>query len=343
MSKKILHIGGDAKFLPPFIELVKDNFNFDEHTFLLTFSMGEIKPYKNVKVYQRTIYQRLKYYLSVALKMHQADKIILHGLFDIKLVFILFFTPWLLKKCYWVMWGGDLYVYQLGEKNSRWKYNEFFRRPVIKRMGHLITYIKGDVELAREWYGAKGQYHECIMYLSNVYKELDIPVKTTPTINIQIGNSADPSNNHIEALEKLLPYKDKDICIYVPLSYGNQEHAEKIIAKGKQWFGEKLIPLTDFMPFEDYLSFLGKIDIAIFNHKRQQAMGNTITLLGLGKKVYMRSDTSQWQLFKEKEIVVFDIKNLSLSKESSTEDNSEKVKKHFSMKNLSSQYIDIFK
>lgn len=38
------------------------------------------------------------------------------------------------------------------------------------------------------------------------------------------------------------------------------------------------------MPFEEYLGLLAKIDIAILNHKRQQAMGNITTLLGLGKK-----------------------------------------------------------
>ena len=43
------------------------------------------------------------------------------------------------------------------------------------------------------------------------------------------------------------------------------------------------------MPFNQYLEFLGKIDIAIFNHRRQQGFGNAITLLGLGKKVYLNS------------------------------------------------------
>lgn len=52
----------------------------------------------------------------------------------------------------------------------------------------------------------------------------------------------------------------------------------KVIIKGKELFGEKFIPLTEFMTFEKYLEFLGSIDIAIFAHKRQQAMGNTITI-----------------------------------------------------------------
>jgi hypothetical protein len=34
------------------------------------------------------------------------------------------------------------------------------------------------------------------------------------------------------------------------------------------------------MPFDEYLNLLAKVDIVIFKHKRQQAMGNITTLLG---------------------------------------------------------------
>lgn len=340
---KILHIAECDNILPPFIEFIKENFDFDQHEFLLHSGMGKAPDYPNVKVYEcKIIIERLKYYIVALFKMHSADKVILHGLYDINLVFILFFTPWLLKKCYWVIWGGDLYVHQLGEKNNRWKRNEYFRRSVIKNMGHLITYIKGDVELARKWYGATGKYHECIMYTSNLYKEYSVPSKQGTAINIQVGNSADPSNNHLEALEKLLPFKDSDICIYVPLSYGNKKHAQAVIQQGQQWFGDKFKPLTEFMPFDKYLSLLGTIDIAIFNHRRQQAMGNTITLLGLGKTVYMRSDTTQWQFFKEKEIVVGDVEAINNLVVLNVSENQEKVKQYFSEENLKKQCTAIF-
>lgn len=343
MSKRILHIAPCDKFIPPFIGFIKNNFSFEQHEFLLLSGMGEanLAKAKNIYLAKRAVKDRFKYYFRTTIKMQQADKIILHGLFDIKLVLILFFTPWLLKKCYWVVWGGDLYVYQFGERNWKWKIKEFFRRPVIKNMGNLVTYIEGDIELARKWYGAKGQYRECIMYLSNVYKELGIPESISEITNIQVGNSADPSNNHIEALEKLLPYKDDDICIYVPLSYGDQIHAKKVITQGKKWFGDKFIPLTDFMPFEEYLRFLGSIDIAIFNHKRQQAMGNAITLLGLGKKVYMRSDVTQWDFFQELGIKVSDITQIESSLYESCKQpalsNLLKVKSYFSRENLLNQ------
>lgn len=346
MSKKILHIAGCDKFIPPFIEFVKEHFDFEQHQFYLTKGMAdhELKPHPNVKLGKPGIANRIKEYLQLIIPMHQAEKIILHGLFNWHIVVMLFFMPWLLKKCYWVMWGGDLYVYQLGERNWKWQLREFFRRPVIRNIGHLVTYIKGDYELAQQWYGAKGSYHECFMYTSNLYKDYQVPEKHHTSINILVGNSADPSNNHFGMLETLEAFKDQDIKIYAPLSYGNPEHAQQVITEGQKQFGEKFIPLTEMMPFQEYLEFLGLIDIAIFNHKRQQAMGNTITLLGLGKKVYMRSDVTQWQFFKEHGIDVFDIEafNLTDLEVEKVQHNRQYIKDYFSEKNYQQQLSELF-
>jgi len=98
------------------------------------------------------------------------------------------------------------------------------------------------------------------------------------------------------------------------------------------------------MPFDQYLEFLGLIDVAIFNHKRQQAMGNTITLLSLGKKVFMRSDITPWELFEDIDVKVFDVENIKLDllDEKIKKDNQEKIKKHFSIDNYKKQLQELF-
>ena len=352
MSEKILHIADCDNIILSFISYVKEKFDFNQHEFLLIFNSElllegamiekDLTMAPNIHFAKRSMSTKMEYYFKAVIKMNQADKIILHGLFDFKIVTILFFMPWLLKKCYWTIWGGDLYVYQFGERDWRWKVREFFRRPVIKRMGNLVTFIEGDALLARKWYSSKGKFHEVIMYKSNAYKKTSTNINPSSIIKIQIGNSADPSNNHIEVLEKLLPYKDKNICIYVPLSYGNIDYAAKVIKQGEIWFGKKFQPLTEFMPFDEYLDFLCRIDIAIFNHKRQQAMGNIITLLGFGKKVYMRSNTTQWQFFKEKGIAVYDIEELTVIEEEINYKNIEGIKKYFSNENIKLQLLELF-
>ena len=68
------------------------------------------------------------------------------------------------------------------------------------------------------------------------------------------------------------------------------------------------------MPFERYIELLSDIDIAVFNHNRQQGLGNTTTLLGLGKKVYLRSDTTTWKTLIGMGLVLGDSQNLELRK-----------------------------
>ncbi|TCD46992.1 TDP-N-acetylfucosamine:lipid II N-acetylfucosaminyltransferase [Chlorobium sp. N1] len=346
-GKMILHVATLDKFINPFIEFLRDHFDdFDRHMFYLWGDRSQYPVEKRDDVrFGEDLNNKLLAYGDLLLKMYRADKIILHGLWNINVVKILAFNPWLLRKCYWVIWGGDLYSFKLAERDKAWERREVFRRFVIKRMGHLVTYIEGDVELARKWYGARGKSHECLMYLSNVFNGLDVPPKKSATINIQIGNSADPSNEHFEMLEILEKYRDEDIRIYAPLSYGPKDHAYKVKTRGKEIFGEKFVALLDFMPYEEYLRFLGEIDIAVFNHRRQQAMGNTITLLGLGKKVYMRSDVSQWKLFDDLGVRVFDVRNFSLvvSYEFNADKNVENVHKYFTEETLRLQVKELLK
>jgi len=324
----------EEKFIPPFIDFINNNFNEEEHLFVFLGQKrdkyGEVRADNIVYISKKAnIFKFFKF-------LYQAEKIIIHGLWFEHLNKILFLNPWLYKKCYWVMWGGDFYF----PNKQSW-----FQKQSIKRVGHLITYVKGDYELAQKQYSAKGKYHECFMYPSNLYKSYDLYRKEDVTITIQIGNSSDPTNNHLDIFAKLNIYKDHNIKIYAPLSYGDDEYAKRVIEKGKTLFGDKFIPLTEFIPFEEYLKFLADIDIAIFAHDRQQAMGNAITLLGLGKKVYMRSDVTQWNFFQDLGVKVFDFNQISLEplNEEVKKENQEKIKKYFSKKNYIMQLIELFK
>lgn len=349
MSNKILHVCNLDKFIPPFIDFIEENFDLGMHFFWLNYDHKRYPVMQTSNVYKVKEGKRNKVrgYLALFNRMLHAEKIILHGLFNNKIILFLWVMPWLLKKCYWVVWGGDLYSYQLSKRDFKWYSREFFRRPVIRNMGHLVTYIPGDVELAREWYGAQGEYCECLMYLSNIVSPEVLKVTAQSNnnegqLNVLVGNSADPSNNHIEALEKLLPYREQNIKIYVPLSYGDKIYAQKIIDKGNEWFGDKFYPITYFMDFNKYLELLKCIDIAIFNHKRQQGMGNIITLLGLGKKVYMRSDITPWAFFKEKDIKVYDVADINLLELQVNQKNQFLVNSYFSYENCRNQLLDLF-
>jgi len=349
MSKdklKFLHIcvpEDSNKFLPPFIEFIRNNFVFLEHIFCFidaqSISANQKHEDKNV------IYVKAKDFPRFFVLLCKAEKIFIHGLFSKKLLLTLFLFPWFLKKCYWVIWSADLYYYVERKKSWKSDIHEFVRRFVIKRMGHVISLMPGDFQLAKEWYQSKAKYHECFIYPHAIYKELNVLEQRRETINIQVGNSACVFNEHDEIFKTLTLFKDKNIKIYCPLSYGDKKNAEEVAKRGKELFGDKFIPLLDFLPFDEYLKILVKIDIAIFNHNRHQAMGNIVVLLGLGKKVYIRNNITTWRYFEEKRIKVYNIKdfNLDLIDSRTAKINKEKIKGFFSEGNLINEWHEIFK
>lgn len=339
---KVVHIINNDKFANSFIKFIEKYFNDNEHLYIFLYGEDQEKfsiPQKNNVLNINNQYNKINNIVTLSKILtpyiKKADKVILHSIYTRNLIIYLFTHQKYLIKCYHVMWGGDFYF----PEKQNW-----IKKQVIKNMGHFITYIHGDYKLAQKWYGAKGNYHECFMYPSNLYKEYDIKPKSHKTINIQVGNSADPTNNHLEVFEKLEKYKDDDIRIIVPLSYGNQEYAKEVIAQGQKIFGDKFEPLTEFMSFEKYLDLLAEIDIAIFNHNRQQAMGNTITLLGLGKKVFMRDDITPWKTFENIEVSVFNINNLTLDllDEEIKQQNQQRIKEYFSKENYLKQLNKLF-
>jgi len=342
----ILHVCILDKFIEPFYAFVEKNFaDFDaKHQFFIDGTSDKYAAPTGNNVFLAHSVSRLTSYFMLIRQMNHAEKIILHGLWDRRILELLTVQPWLLKKCYWVIWGGDLYTRILSEQTLGWWRFEILRRICIRHIGHFITHISGDYELAQKWYGAEGVWHECFMYPSNLYHESPVQVTQHEGFNILLGNSADPSNNHIDALEKLRPYSAEDIRIFCPLSYGDAEYAKQVEDYGKSIFGDKFNPLLEFMRLDEYKKLLAKIDIAVFNHKRQQGMGNITTLLGMGKKVFMRSDITSYHTIRSLGAIVFDVEcfNLISLEAGSASNNKLIISQYFSSKTLIAQLDNIF-
>ncbi|MGB3149325.1 MAG: TDP-N-acetylfucosamine:lipid II N-acetylfucosaminyltransferase [Maribacter sp.] len=125
--------------------------------------------------------------------------------------------------------------------------------------------------------------------------------------NILLGNSSFLSNNHFEALEILSKLNIENMSIITPLSYGDPEYSNEVIKAGKNKFGDSFRPLVDFMSLKEYNNILKTCSIAILNSYRQQAIGNIITLLWMGAKVYLDERNTFYQYLKRKELHVFSV------------------------------------
>lgn len=82
----------------------------------------------------------------------------------------------------------------------------------------------------------------------------------------------------------MLVYKNEDIKIVLPLSYGDISYAETIETYARTLYGDKVLILRENLGFLDYVKLIKTIDIAIFDYKHQSALGNIMLLLLWGKK-----------------------------------------------------------
>lgn len=342
---KILHCMYAEKFIQPYINFISTNFNLKEHFFLIRQDdKYQIQKNKNILMLKNgeSKFSRIKIYYNL---FDKSEKIILHGILSKEMWMILFFRPSALKKCYWIIWGGDLYSYLHRDPGIKHYIFERIMKSVISRIGFLLTFLEDDFKLARSRYGATGKYIECLMYPSiMVEKKTFKKAYKGKAINILLGNSAFHTNNHKDLIDKLASYSSKKIKIYCPLSYGPKKYAEEIEIYGKMILNDKFTTIKKILPLDQYLSFLEKIDIALFDHKRQQALGNTISLIQRGAKIYMDDKTSQFNLFTRLNIAVFSNKNFELSRLPSKlrYKNKANVEKFFSLDRLTMQWGKIF-
>ncbi len=310
----ILHLFPQEKFTVPFIKFINTNFNMDDHLFIVygendSFKKNQIEDYNNIIYFNKdNIFKIIDY-------INKANKIIIHSFFIPKIIKIyIFIRSDILKRSGWVVWGADLYLHRIKGSNLKAKISYYMNRKIIKNMGIIITLSKNDYNLAKKWYDVKGEYREGMYtnplelgYLENIKLNR---VKAKNTVTIQIGNSADKSNLHFEVIDLLKKYKDENIKIFVPLSYGDNDYAAKVKEYGENIFNNKFVAILEFMDKKEYSDFLGSIDIAIFNNNRQQALGNIRALLYLGSKVYMRDDTTMWCDFISEGYIINNIKNI---------------------------------
>lgn len=346
MSKKILHVCYLDKFIPAFVRLVRDELTVNKHHFITFGSNVDKYPIEaggDLEYLQGKLLRNFK----IGYEMNQADEIVLHGLFDLGTILLLVAQPWLLKKCSWVMWGGDIYPDTPDENSPLLSVmhhtSEFCKRIIAPRIGRLVTCVKGDLVHVREKYKAKGQYVYCIVYESNCFdNSLQLAKKESSLpLSIQLGNSADPENNHEKILHRLKHGVPSTYKLFVPLSYGDKNHAKHISDVGKKIHGDSFVPMLEFMSLKEYREWQSSIDIAIFAHNRQQAMGNIITLLGLGVTVYMNLNISSAKYFLSLGLVLGDINDKEIVRlpELSLKNNREIINRAFSKETLVSQLV----
>lgn len=128
--------------------------------------------------------------------------------------------------------------------------------------------------------------------------------------DILLGNSASFTNNHIEMIDFLSRIDLQDKKVICPLSYGNPEYADFVINYAEKRIKDNFVPVTSFLPYNDYIKMISNCTNVVMNHKRQQAVGNISAMLAKGAKVFLREENPLYQHYKSMGIKLFTIQSL---------------------------------
>lgn len=298
-----IHLMMEGKFVEKFISFVNDYYPIGEHYFYIYNNVENCEHPTSVK--SDNVEYTSNLFESVRLdRMSSKDKMFIHGFFLNHFVQYGTFAASQLSRNQLVLiiYGADLYnnryILQDNFVHPGVWLQEYKKKKLIKKIGLFMTFASPDYDLMYKWFGADGKQFD-ILYPSNanfeqLYAIRNVDKNNEKTVRILLGNSATSTNRHEEALEWLAKYKKEDIEIICPLSYGDMIYGNYIADIGRDIFGEKFIPITEYMNIDEYTELLNSVDIAVYNNNRQQATGNIEILGYLGKKIYVRSDIATW-------------------------------------------------
>ncbi|HHQ4776988.1 TPA: TDP-N-acetylfucosamine:lipid II N-acetylfucosaminyltransferase [Aeromonas veronii] len=130
--------------------------------------------------------------------------------------------------------------------------------------------------------------------------------------DILLGNSATATNNHIDVLLMLSKFPLENRKIYVPLSYGDSDYAFEVrrFINENDVLSKSCVVMSDFIPLDEYNKIVSSCGFVIMNQLRQQALGNIVSLMYAGAKIFLREDSILFSHFKKQGAMISSIQEL---------------------------------
>ena len=130
--------------------------------------------------------------------------------------------------------------------------------------------------------------------------------------SILLGNSATATNNHYDVLQIVDKLNLSNEKIYIPLSYGEKGYKERLrnyILK-ESHHENKVTLLEDYLTLTEYNQILSQCPNVFMGHIRQQALGNIISLIYMGAKLFFFKESIVYQYLINKGLVVYSFDQL---------------------------------
>lgn len=331
MSKvKYLYVLGSVSQVTfKFVEMLNKRYSADEH--LIYIPLGKVvltvePEFANIKnvIFAEDICKLKKVYSEYQL-YKQADNIILHGMFfGIRPLIPFFIDKNLMKKVSWIEHGGDLYNWKNNGNGLRAILDNYINKK-IKESAKVIGICH---PLDEKFLRAEFEINAPVIYtqfrtINNPFKKFEEnrSILKKEDVFIQVGHNAFQFGNHIKILNRLVKFKDNDIKIILPMSYGlsgihggregGVHYRNAVFKLAKLLFNKKAILMSKKIPFENYLKYLWNVDIVVLGLERQAALGNIHPLLYMNKKIFLPGDSPMFQFFVEQGVEIYDTNKIS--------------------------------
>lgn len=300
---KYLHIMSTgnpvSKSFPHFI---RNHFPETEHTFLI---IGSGIPAEDLP--QGCLLLPQYDHAAIMRQIRKHAHVLIHGLSLSTQTKAVLLLPKFRKKLVWVAWGADLYQdnYLSG---TLLQIKHRIDTLLKKRFSFFVGIFKPDIDYFCRKYNKNAatffaKYTTDPSAGPSVYdappalRQIRERLESGQAINILVGHQANPLLGHKTVLDMLSRFKDENIHIYIPLSYGDLKYAEETARYAEALFGRQVTVLRDLIPPQEYISLLGDMDIAIFHIDRQIGLGNIYPLMFMQKKLYLRSSGVMFRHF----------------------------------------------
>ena len=253
-------------------------------------------------------------------------------------------------KYHWMIWGADLYSFPGLSRNilpismeylkrnstfiknwARFIYDNYpyvynilyiithFKKSPIhrtlsycKKFASISTIISPEIDLVKKWINPN------VVDVPFIYSTIEKLVAGDLNSlcngdNFLLGNSATIENNHLDAFSIISKSDINKELLFCPLSYGGpgfKNYARDITLAGKNIFGDRFIPLTEFLSNDEYVEIIEKCGNVIMNHLRQQALGNIITSMWKGARVYFNELSPVYSYYKSLGLTVYTLSDI---------------------------------
>lgn len=126
---------------------------------------------------------------------------------------------------------------------------------------------------------------------------------------IIVGHSSVPSLNHLDVFKEI---KRLGITqdIFSPVSYGDPKYKKFVIKEGLKIL-DNIEFQTELISIDNYLKKLTNYHVLILNTKNQQAVGNLLTAVYIGMKVFLQREGLLYEFCKDVGLTVFSLEELS--------------------------------